>query len=401
MAVVGQKISTLVPTSTIESTDRILIARQGANWGLLGSAIASSSNLNSLSAEVKSTYIPKPINPTAGQLLTWNGSTNTWVPSGAPVSVPKGTNTGDLLVYNKTTSSWTTQPSAVLIPPVLDPVPIGTIMAYVSSSPPAGWLVCDGRLLNKTGIYADLYKIIGDTFTSPALPTTFRIPDLRGEFVRGWDGTGSGARGVDPGRVFGSSQTESISAHSHSIVEITRTPTGFIDDVGDTPQYPIPDIVSPGTTGSLTTQTSSFGGTETRPRNVALLYCIKYTTNNALNTVGLSAQTIIDSLPLGYLGQSQTWQDVTQQRQVNVWHANTTNKPICVNVSHKKIFETGFAIAAIAPTNNTSLIVTLRGTYGDGINIAQYISFIVPPNYSYKIIIPTTSGYVDSWFELK
>lgn len=398
MPVVGQKISTLTPTAVIEDNDRIVIARQGANWGLLGSAIASNTNLLSLSANVKNNYIAKPLSPSAGQLLTWNSTTNTWVASGAPVSVPKGTNTGDLLVYNTNTSTWTTLPSSVLIPQSSDSVPIGTVMAYVSSTPPAGWIPCDGRTLSKTGIYADLYKVVGDSFTSPASQTTFKVPDLRGEFVRGWDNRLTGdTSAVDPSRTFGSNQTESISAHSHRVYR-TYLPSGYVDDVGNVPLIPI-DLASPGASSSFVS-TSAVGGKETRPRNVALLYCIKYTTSNALNTAGLSAQTIIDRLPFGYLGQSQTWQDVTQFRLVNTWYVNSTNRPICVNISHLQQFQTGFATVLIAPANNSSTAVTLRGNYGNGSSSAQHISFIVPPDYQYRVVVASL-GSLDNWIELR
>jgi phage-related tail fiber protein len=66
------------------------------------------------------------------------------------------------------------------------------------------------QLISRT-TYADLFAAIGTTFGVGDGSTTFGIPDLRGEFARGWDD----ARGVDTGRTFGSAQAEDFKAHTH------------------------------------------------------------------------------------------------------------------------------------------------------------------------------------------
>jgi hypothetical protein len=85
------------------------------------------------------------------------------------------------------------------------------------------------------------------------------VPDLRGEFLRGWDD----GRGVDSGRSFGSAQADEFKSHSHSIY--TNGQSGGMGGGG------FPVYYSP-----RTRSTDLTGGTETRPRNVALLACIKY-----------------------------------------------------------------------------------------------------------------------------
>jgi len=80
-------------------------------------------------------------------------------------------------------------------------VPAGSIQYFAGSSAPAGYLKANGANVNRT-TYANLFTAIGTTFGVGDGSTTFAVPDLRGEFPRGWDD----ARGVDSGRAFGSAQ---------------------------------------------------------------------------------------------------------------------------------------------------------------------------------------------------
>ena len=75
--------------------------------------------------------------------------------------------------------------------------PVGAIVYYPASTIPFGWMECDGRSLDKN-TYASLFAIVGYTYGGSG--NTFKLPDLRGEFIRGWDH----GRGVDENRVLGS-----------------------------------------------------------------------------------------------------------------------------------------------------------------------------------------------------
>lgn len=136
--------------------------------------------------------------------------------------------------------------------------PTGSIIMYAASTAPAGYLECDGSAISRT-TYADLFAVIGTTFGSGDGSTTFNIPDLRGEFVRGWDN----GRGVDSGRAFGSSQSDALKSHRHQIDVSTGGTTGAGKVTGNTDS----DNVA---------YTNYTGDTETRPRNIALMYIIKY-----------------------------------------------------------------------------------------------------------------------------
>ena len=159
-------------------------------------------------------------------------------------------------------SRWTewakiTVSSAELTAAVESSVPSGAVMHFAMQSAPTGWLKADGSAVSRTQ-YPALFAAIGTTFGVGDGRTTFNLPDLRGEFVRGWDDS----RGVDRGRAFGSWQGDELKAHTHG---------GVAASGADTDRGTMPSSFSIDGTG----QTASTGGAETRPRNIALLACIK------------------------------------------------------------------------------------------------------------------------------
>lgn len=66
-------------------------------------------------------------------------------------------------------------------------VPIGTILSYSATTPPVGFLVCDGSEVSKT-TYSDLYSVIGDLYGECTDTSKFKLPDLRDKFVQGANG---------------------------------------------------------------------------------------------------------------------------------------------------------------------------------------------------------------------
>jgi microcystin-dependent protein len=168
----------------------------------------------------------------------------------------------------------------------LDRVPIGMVMYFAASAAPTGWLACDGRILN-TASFPDLFAVIGYTYGGSGV--SFKLPDLRGEFLRGWDGSGVlAARGVDSNRVFGSSQADIIKGHTHKIpVDLPLAYGG-----GSTGYTQRGNLAYP--PGAEFTLAQANSGTETRPRNVAMLPCIKYSSESQVSQIGLSAQQLIN-----------------------------------------------------------------------------------------------------------
>ena len=73
----------------------------------------------------------------------------------------------------------------------------GTVLPFAAADAPEGWLLCPGQAVSRA-TYANLFAKIGTTFGVGDGSTTFNVPDLRGEFIRGLDN----GRGVDSGRAY-------------------------------------------------------------------------------------------------------------------------------------------------------------------------------------------------------
>ncbi|UOO77305.1 tail fiber protein [Neisseria sp. Dent CA1/247] len=153
-------------------------------------------------------------------------------------------------------------------------VPSGTVAYFAGRNAPAGWLKANGAAVSRT-TYADLFAAIGTTYGAGDGRTTFNLPDLRGEFVRGFDD----GRNIDRGRALGSRQADEIKAHNHMMpAGEPGSPSSWhlavYGTASDQPYTHVEDFTS-ATQSSVRHLVSSTGGSETRPRNVALLACIK------------------------------------------------------------------------------------------------------------------------------
>ena len=189
------------------------------------------------------------------------------------------TSTDTLKLRNEADSGWivlgvTDQAASSFFPS--NAVPAGAVNSFAMNSAPSGWLSCNGNAVSRT-TYAALFSAIGTTYGTGDGSTTFNLPDLRGEFVRGLDN----GRGVDSGRALGSAQ-------SHAIENITGSITNARNDLSDGVTASGAFSVSLGAAqfdanaGTNESLNISFDAsrvvntaTETRPRNIALLYCIK------------------------------------------------------------------------------------------------------------------------------
>lgn len=140
---------------------------------------------------------------------------------------------------------------------------VGEVAFFARATSPSGWLKANGAAVSRT-TYAALFAAIGTTFGAGDGSTTFNLPDLRGEFLRGVDD----GRGVDIGRGLGSYQADEIKSHTINVpnsgYEGNVTGSWFYGERGN------------GNNNQAANTITYNGGKETRPRNMALLACIKY-----------------------------------------------------------------------------------------------------------------------------
>ena len=174
-------------------------------------------------------------------------------------------------------------------------VPSGSVFCMAVATVPSGYLECNGAAVSRT-TYAALFAIIGTAYGTGNGSSTFNLPDLRGEFVRGFDN----GRGVDNGRSIASSQSSQFGQHNHNV---SASSSSSVTDPGHkhTMNFNLGNIISSGgafgmkdsgtadrmntaTTGISVSTTTSIsqsnrGGTsnssETRPRSIAMMYIIK------------------------------------------------------------------------------------------------------------------------------
>ena len=192
--------------------------------------------------------------------------------------------------------------------------PVSAVMHFPRTAAPGGWMKANGAAISRTA-YAALFAVIGTTFGAGDGFNTFNLPDLRGEFLRGWDD----GRGLDNARGMGTVQAGAFGSHGHTASSDTQgshthggntdtqgnhqhdsgwgesgnsapygaaryNATGSGDTDGDNQSY-LTSTAGGHAHNIYTDEQGSHshnisvnasGGTETRPRNIALLACIKY-----------------------------------------------------------------------------------------------------------------------------
>jgi hypothetical protein len=156
-------------------------------------------------------------------------------------------------------------------------VPAGTVITYAAEALPAGYLECDGSVVLRAD-YPKLFGAIGTAWGAGDGASTFNLPDMRGLFLRGWSHAFSSldpdrntriarATGGASGDHVGSFQFDAFANHSHTVNSAALNVFGGFAPVagGNASGF------AQGTTGG-----AFGGGNETRPRNVYVMYAIKY-----------------------------------------------------------------------------------------------------------------------------
>lgn len=251
--------------------------------------------------------------------------------------------------------------------------PVGSILYYPTSVIPVGWLMCNGASISKT-IYPLLFSKLGYLYGGSG--DLFGLPDLRGEFIRGWDS----GRGVDAFRALGSAQAATEIATTVFQAAFNAFTNADALRAGNT-------ISRAGEAGYATPQNF----VSTRPRNIALVACIKAfgEIDEPEQILAANVLTTINSISVGGLGVNQTWQNVTGSRVGGTTYTNSTGNPIMVNIVRG---QRGYV-------NSISLTV-------GGVNVARSVT-ASDSGSTMSAIVPNGATYVlsandfDVWVELR
>jgi hypothetical protein len=164
--------------------------------------------------------------------------------------------------------------------------PAGTVQYFANNTTPNGYLECNGQAVNRT-TYAELFNAIGTLYGIGDGVTTFNLPDLRGEFLRGADN----GRGADPGRALGTTQSPSPVVHDDTGGAAAQNGDFSMDNGAVAYSDPWPGNIAGGIPSAYWAASPAgwtvYTGTATggaaygmihgaRPRNVALMPCIKF-----------------------------------------------------------------------------------------------------------------------------
>ena len=279
-----------------DTANNLLKIRNSANngWLVLGS-LTDAAHTNNFGLATKASPDFTGTVDSAGDIVM-GGTGALKLPSGTTIQRPTAA-TGQIRFNSSTTSFEGYNGSAW--GELANGVPVGSVFNLATTTVPTGFLECNGAAISRS-TYASLFAAISTTWGSGDGSSTFNLPDLRGQFVRGWDNSA----GVDSGRSFASSQSDQNKSHNHSITDSghfhhafrsgnsgesrfgsTLTSSNFpASGTGAGNLNEAYNIVSKSDepdVGKTSTETtgitiSNDGGTEVRVKNYALMYVIKF-----------------------------------------------------------------------------------------------------------------------------
>lgn len=276
-------------TTTEEALVRQLLNQQAAILSLAGKESTITSKLGATKVTLANLVAASSV-ADADLLLTRQGTTDKSVradilaaymgaelgASFAPIASPALTGTPTVPTATAGTNTTQIASTAFVQSAVGVAISAGAVLGFAMAAAPTGWLKCNGAAVSRT-TYAKLFAAIGTTFGAGNGSATFNLPDLRGEFIRGFDD----GRGVDPGRALGSAQGDAI----RNITGYIRSTNGAFYTEGATGAFA---AIQQGQRASNDAGYVGYSGltldaslvvptaNENRPRNVAMLMCIKY-----------------------------------------------------------------------------------------------------------------------------
>nr|WP_246356527.1 phage tail protein [Pseudomonas gingeri] len=274
-------------------------------------------------------------------------------------------------------------------------VPIGSMLSFPKGVVPPGYLEVDGSV-QSAATYPDLYAYLGTTFNTGSEPAGFfRLPESRGEFLRGWDH----GRGVDLARGVGSYQLDAMQGHRHSPLSSSTAFTTYGIGVGGAANGA--GIVDRATTGDPVTDGVSGAprtGSETRPRNMAVMWCIKAwnapTNQGNIDVAALAAQVqsvqkvaVVGShkgLTASASGLNSLVSVSAEQLVVGNEVSFRNLNAVSLNINAAVVGVNGLDTGALAASTWYSLWVIWNGTVTSGLLSLSATSPTLPSGYTHK-----------------
>jgi len=235
----GSKALTLPAGWRVGQPKRIVVKTAGCTWTVSGTFANAVTSTTLVSTAVNALDL-------TWDGVAWQGAIGTGVPA---VATPGGE-------HSVLTSAGG----------IYDLVPAGAVWPFAMNSAPTGWLACNGAAVSRT-TYAGLFTAISTVHGVGDGATTFNVPDLRGMFLRGVGTHGTETTAVSGS--FGAVQTDQNAEHNHTTSDTIMKQLGGNNwngagGFGGGAGTSAPDVTL-----------ANSGGTEARPNNIALLYCVK------------------------------------------------------------------------------------------------------------------------------
>ena len=282
-----------------DTSNNLLKIRNSANNGWLTLGDLTDANNLGLATKASPTFSGTV---TSGGDIVMSGTGSLQLPAGTTAQRPTGA-TGDIR-FNSTTAGFEGYNGSAW-GELANGVPVGSVFNLATTTVPTGFLECNGAAVSRS-TYAALFATISTTWGSGDGSSTFTLPDLRGQFVRGWSNTKTGTG--DDGRSFASSQSDQNKSHNHtaSVTDSGHYHYSFkLGNSGErqyssnlsTSNYPASgtgagnlneayNIAAHGSESDvgrtsnestgISVSNANDGGTEVRVKNSALMYVIKF-----------------------------------------------------------------------------------------------------------------------------
>ncbi|NWB30719.1 phage tail-collar fiber domain-containing protein [Pseudomonas gingeri] len=215
-------------------------------------------------------------------------------------------------------------------------LPVGALIAFPRDAVPPGFLELDGSV-QSSATYPDLAAYLGTSFNKGDEGAgNFRLPESRGEFLRGWDH----GRGVDAGRLLGSTQLDQLQGFSFPSAQANGSGGVTFDTWlnGSVIASRAP-IVTDGVNGTPRV------GSETRPRSLSVMWCIKAwnaPVNQGSIDISELAASIAVATPKHYMagfGMSINAAAPSTTIDVAAGHARVTGNPVTLNATMSGVLQ--------------------------------------------------------------